>query len=115
MPRTLDDSGNFPPPPSRDDSVLVLERAWNHQIFTDEVAAELKSKIKGNTDCFTRMDVIPLYKKSEYGYYRVVIYIRDYLSESFISKDMIWRTYSVEVGLRDGHIFSTDPPLAGVV
>ncbi len=94
-----------------DSDLASLDDLWCSKEVKEKIAFRIKSLIKGNTSCFSRIDINPLYRTSTYGYYRVVIYIRDYFREGFLSSNRIWRDYYIKVEGPDCRICSATPHL----
>src|SRR4051794_2148049 len=119
MPKVSEDSerGNFSGLDLEDDASMrsLGDRLWCSEGVKKKIVANLMSKIRGNTRCFSRIDVKPLYRKGSHGYYRVIIYIRDFLWEGFLPANKIWRDYSVEVEGNDCEICNIAPPLVGKI
>lgn len=115
MSKITEDSGRGYPPvidlEDFDSDLASLDKTWCSEESTKKIRAKLKSLIKGNTDCFSRIDIKPLYKKGTRCYYRAVIYMRDYLQEGFMPVNKISRSYYIAVEGKDYQICSANPHL----
>jgi hypothetical protein len=115
MPKVTEGSGREYPPVTDleglDNDLSAQDRTWLSDEYRKRVAIKLKLLLKGNTDCFSRIDIRPLYKKGTRNYYRVVIFIRDYLQEGFMPTSKIFLSYFIEVEGKDCWIRSTNPQI----
>jgi hypothetical protein len=118
MPKISGDStGGYPPVLSLDDDSdpVSIDKFWHSEEVKARISVSLKSMIKGNTECFSRIDIRPLYRDGTHGYYRAIIYIRDYRGDGYLTLNRVYRDYFIEVEGKDCRICSINPPLVGKI
>ena len=86
---------------------MKVDQAWHSEFCKNTILSEIVRKYPCKQR-FVRVDVMPLYADDPYRYYRVVLWVNDWSTETFGPTKEIWRTFHVILEGADRKIISIE-------
>jgi hypothetical protein len=84
------------------------EPHWKSPVSCNIIRNQVKKYIQGNTACLIKFDVIPLHEKNGLYHYLVIVFMRDFISNSWMYSLREWARFRVTTQTSDYSLVSVN-------
>lgn len=81
---------------------------WKSPVSCNIIRNQVKKYIQGNTACLIKFDVIPLHEKNGLYHYLVIVFMRDFISNSWMYSLREWARFRVTTQTSDYSLVSVN-------